>query len=418
MKISKLNNILMYILVWFIIYSSALNYTNIPSVFSYLKDIIIFYFMALLIIKNKIKKPKDMGISFYILFLLIVIISWLGLINNTENSKIEIIIRILRYLEFFILFFIFANIEIICTVPYKNLINWYIALSIVLVFVHIFGYFVPNNIVSIYIDNKLGNGYYRNRISVGQPAIAVYPMIISYLYLLVYKKNNFKIVLSMIILLLGIFISISTTGILAILVTTLIFIIYNRFKNNFKKVIYTILSISIIFFVGIIIIRNIPELNELYEKQSKMLSIKIEALYKENITDFSMKTRDDKYNDIKNSKKNIFEKIVGIGLLGYNANGIVVGSLENTFRTMNVCYGIIGLLTYVAFIARHIIYEIKHIGSKDGMFIILLFIVFAMHSYTLEVLYLPTISYTLSLFYCYIKNKNIKREDKSENIDN
>ena len=418
MKISKINNILMYILIWFMIYASALNYTYIPSFVSYLKDIIIFYFMTVLVIKNKIQKPKEIGKAFYILFFLVATISWIGLINNTENSKIEIIVRILKYLEFFMLFFIFTNLEKICTVSYDKLINWYIILSIILVFVHIFGYFVPNNIVSIYIDNKIGNGYYRNRISVGQPAIAVYPMIISYLYLVIFKNNNFKVIVSIIILLCGIIISVSTTGILAIIATTLIFIIFNRTKKNTKKIFYTIASLVLIFFIGIIVIKNIPKLNEIYKVQTNLLSVKIRALYNENITDISMETRDNKYNDIEKNITNIWDKIFGKGLLGYNANGIAIGSLENTFRTMKVCYGIIGLLVYIIFIAKHIIYGIKNIKNKEGMFILLFFIVFAMHSYTLEVLYLPTISYTLSLFYCYMKSNKLEKELKYENINN
>lgn len=418
MKISRVNNILMYILIFFIIYASALNYTYIPSAFSYLKDIIVFYFMVLLIAKKKIQKPKEVGKSFYIIFFLVALVSWIGLINNTENSKVEIIVRILRYLEFFMLFFIFANLEKVCTVSYEKLINWYIMLSIILVFVHIFGYFVPNNIVSIYIDNKIGNGYYRNRISVGQPAIAVYPMIISYLYLLNFKKNNFKVVFSIIILLCGIIISLSTTGILSIIVTTLIFVIFNKNKGNIKKTLYTTISLILVFFIGITVIRNVPKLNEMYEIQSDLLSVKIRALYDESITDLSMKTRDDKYNDVEKNITNIFQKLFGVGLLGYNTNGINVGSLENTFRTMKVYYGTIGLLVYITFITKHIIHGMKNTKSKEEIFILLLFIVFAMHSYTLEVLYLPTISYTLPLFYCYIKSNKLEEELKYEDINN
>ena len=63
MKIEKINNILMYILIAFTIFMSAFNYTNIPSQISYIKDIIIFYFTGILI-KNKIEKkqvkPRDL----------------------------------------------------------------------------------------------------------------------------------------------------------------------------------------------------------------------------------------------------------------------------------------------------------------------------------------------------------------------
>lgn len=415
MKLSRINNILMYILIFFMIYSSALNYTYLPSAFSYLKDIIIFYFAIVLIINRKIERPKGLGKSFYILFLLIAIISWMGLINGTDNSAVEVIIRILRYLEFFILFFIFTNLEKICTLTYDKLINCYIVLSVVLIFVHLFGYFVPNNIVSIYIDNKIGNGYYRNRISVGQPAIAVYPMIISYLYLLIYNKNDFKTIINIILLLVGIIISISTTGILSIIVTTVMFLILNCNRKKLKKFIYIILLLSILFSIIFSIINSIPTLSELYEKQKNLLDIKISALYTDNVNDLSMETRDIKYEDVSKNITNPLQRILGLGLLGYNSNNINVGSLENTYRMMQVCYGIIGLIVFIMFLGKQIISEIKNIKTNDGLFILTLFIVFAMHSYTLEVFYLPTISYTLSLFYCYIKNG--KKGEKNENIN-
>lgn len=416
MVLSRINNLLMYILIWFIIFASAINYTYLPSGFSYFKDIIVFYFAIILILNRKIKTVKDIGVSFYILFLLVAVISWLGLIYGTSNSKIEIIIRIFRYLEFFLLFFIFTNFEKLCTIQYKNIINWYITLSLILIFVHIFGYFVPNNIVSIYIGMGKDNWFYRNRISVGQPPIAVYPMIISYLYLLVFMKNDKFTIIKMILLLIGIIISISTTGILSIVVTTIIFIIMSVDKKKIKKISYIIFILIILFYIGIKIIKSIPSLNKIYENQYNLLSIRIEALYNDNLTDMSMKERDIKYEEVAGNINNVFQKMFGLGLLGYNGNGKNVNSLslENFYRTMQMCYGIIGLIVYILFLSKNILNGIKNIKTNEGMFILLLFIVFAMHSYTLEVLYVPTLSFTLPLFYCYVKKLE---EDKYDNIN-
>lgn len=417
----NINNILMYILIGFIIFASALNYTYLPAQVSYIKDIIIFYFTFVLIKKKiekkQINKPKEIGKAFYILFIIISIVSWLGLIYGNNNSSYKIIVRILRYLEFFLLFFIFSNLKEVCTVKYRNLIKCYIVLSIILIFVHIFGYFVPNNIVSIYIDNKIQNGYYRNRISVGQPAIAVYPMIISYFYLLIYKKDLIRSVISIVLLLIGVAISISTTGIVSIIVTTGILIIPLILnKDNIKKIICIAILLIIIATLGIIIIKNIPYLNNIYEKQIELLDAKISSIISKK-TDVSMNVREEKFESAKQNMDNIIKKVFGLGLLGYNSGDVNVGSLENTYRSMYVCYGIVGVAVFVCFIGKHIIVNIKNIKNYNAMFLLAIFIVFAMHCYTLEVLYLPTISYTLPLFYCYIKNKEIEEETEYENIN-
>lgn len=419
----KINNVLMYILIGFTIFMSAFNYTNIPAPVSYIKDIIIFYFTFILI-KNKIEKkqvnePKDIGKSFYMLFIIIILISWLGFIFGTNNTYWTITVRILRYIEFFLLFFIFSNLSSICTLEYRKIIKVYIILSVVLVFVHIFGYFVPNNIVSINIDDKIGNGFYRNRISIGQPAIAVFPMIISYFYLLVYNKNTKKEIITMIILLLGISISVSTTGILSIIfVTILILVPLIMKKKNLKNVLIAFIILLILLIIGIILINNIPTLNSIYEKQIELLSVKIRALFTDNVTDLSMEVRKDK-NDIATSNmNNIFKKIFGLGMLGYNSGDANIGSLENMYNTMYVCYGIIGITTFIVFLGRNTILSFKKIKTLDGIFLLALFTVFAMHAYTLEVLYLPTISYTIPLFYCYINENEDKEGKVNENINN
>ncbi len=423
MKIEKINNILMYILIAFTIFMSAFNYTNIPSQISYIKDIIIFYFTGILI-KNKIEKkqvnkPKDIGKSFYILFIIIILISWLGFIYGNNNSSWAIIVRIFRYLEFFLLFFIFSNLNSICTIEYKKIVQVYITLSIILVFVHLFGYFVPNNIISIYIDNKIGNGFYRNRISLGQPAIAVFPMIISYFYLLIYNKGKKKEIVEIIVLLIGIIISTSTTGILSIICVTMLTIIPVVIKKkNIKNILIVFAIVICLGIIGIILIKNVPQLNSICEKQIELLNIKIKAIFTNRITDLSMEVRKDKSEIAISNMDNFIKRIFGLGMLGYNSGSVNVGSLENMYMAMYACYGVLGIITFILFIGNNIVTSLKKMKNLEGIFLLAIFVVFAMHAYTLEVLYLPTISYTIPMFYCYIKNKESEKENKNENIDN
>ena len=165
--------------------------------------------------------------------------------------------------------------------------------------------------------------------------------------------------------------------------------------------------------IGIILTKNIPNLNTIYEKQKELLSIKLESLVTGNSSDLSMKIRDEKYDTAKQNMDNVIKRTFGLGLLGYNANEVKVGSLENMYRTMYVCYGIIGIIAFVGFIIENICKSILKIKGLNRIFLVTLFLVFTMHAYTLEVLYIPTISYSMAIFYCYIINKS---ENKSQEI--
>ncbi len=425
-KLENINNILMYMLIFFTIFASALNYTKIPSYFSYIKDVIIFYFMFLLIKNRKIEKPKKIGIEFYILFVVIALVSWFGILNannitmNKITLTIEVARRVFRYMEFFLLFFIFTNIEKICTIEYKKLIKLYVTLSVILLFVHLFGYFVPNGILSIKIDEKIGNGFYKNRITVGQPAIAVYPMIISFFYVLIYEKVNRKTIISLLLLLIGIVISVSTTGILSLGLVLLIIMIpiIKMNKDNLKKILYLASIFILILLIGITLVKLIPSLNKIYEEQTKLISVKVRALFSDDVRDFSMEARDNKYKSVENKLDTVIKRIFGLGMIGYDDGNPKIGNLENTYRIMYIQYGLLGISLFIIMLLRGILNEIR-IKNLDNIFLLALFIILAMHSYTLDIFYLPTISYSLSLFYCYFQQKkSIKEEIIDANITN
>lgn len=184
-----------------------------------------------------------------------------------------------------------------------------------------------------------------------------------------------------------------------------------------KNVLIVFAILICILIVGIILVKNVPKLNSIYEKQIELLNIKIRSIFTNNVTDLSMEVRKDKSEIAISNMDNVIKRVFGLGLLGYNSGDINVGSLENMYATMYVCYGILGISTFVLFIGKHIVKSFMQINSLEGIFLLSMFIVFAMHSYTLEVLYLPTISYTIPMFYCYIKNKENEKEKVDENIN-
>jgi hypothetical protein len=136
---------------------------------------------------------------------------------------------------------------------------------------------------------------------------------------------------------------------------------------------------------------------------------------KKNNTNKKKKT---KYKNINKYVKKIF----GVGTYGYNTNGVNVGSLENTFRMFLICYGYIGIAVFIMFLGynsltnflKTIIYK-KY--RKEYLFVFLLFIVFVLHSWTLETIYLPTIYFSTAFLYGYMYDKINRGENIIEDFN-
>lgn len=402
-SIKKVNDILLQILIWLIIFDSARNYTYLPSAFGYLKDVIVIWFIIWLVVGKKIRFPK-MGISFYLLMILVCCYSWIGLVNSEGLSKLTIVIYILKNIGFFISVIVFGNLDKITDCEYEKYIDLYLKLSLVLVAVNIFGYFVPNPIVSRTIDN-IGNGYYENRISVGQPAISVFPMIISYFYTLFFIKK--RKILKMSIYLIGVIISVSTTGIFTLIFGSIIFILLSSKVPIYVKKKMKQLLLIVILIVGItrICLQN----NVIFQQAYNLFYIKVNSIFSNNIQDLSMNARDLKFEKVMNSMASTTNKIFGLGVYGYYSDRIQVGNLENTYRSVYVFYGILGEILFLIFWCsngiKHLYYCMKNSSSKD-LFIVILLIIYVAHAYTLDIFYVSTILLSFGLFYVskiYIK---------------
>lgn len=404
-SIKKVNDILLQILIWLIIFDSARNYTYLPGAFGYLKDVIVIWFVIWLVVGKKISFPK-MGISFYLLMILVCCYSWIGLVNSEGLSKLTIVIYILKNIGFFVSVIVFWNLDKITDYDYEKYINLYLKLSLVLVVVNIFGYFVPNPIVSRTIDIHIGNGYYENRISVGQPAIAVFPMIISYFYTLLFiNKDKVK---KMLVYLVGIIIAVSTTGILTLVLGHIVIFFFSKnisveIKKRIGKLFVIFLILGTVAFISF---KNSPVFVQAYT----LLDIKIRALFSDNIQDMSMNTRDLNFEKANQTMNSAFDKLFGRGAYGYYSNNIKISNIENTYRSIYLAYGICGGILFILFWLSTIFKKFKdYLKNKNivSLFIIILVLIYMAHAYTLDILYTSTILLSFGLFYGICKSRKI-----------
>lgn len=401
-----INKYLIYILLFFSVFDTARNYTYLPAAFGYIKEVaiaIISFFMF----RKKVYFPKGFKKWFGVFLIYFLVISPLGFFNNTIHSLLQLIVYFIKYLEFFLLFVIFYNLEDIANITYKKCVVIYINMALILLLVNIVGYYVPNPIVSRHINPRLAQGYYANRITVGQPPISVYPMIISFIYLLYDSKMGNKKYIFMLCNLIGIFISVSSTGILSVLVIILVYMciilkkIWKKIKITRKKL-STYFIIFLFFGLGVYIFMSAS----VFDTQKQFAAERIGRVINGTLEkDVSLNVRANKA-EIVIQKMSFGQKIFGTGIYGY-CNDDVQGNLENTYMNLYAMYGVIGLTMFIMMFAENFLYIIK-ISRKskkiynNSLTIILLNIVFLMHAYTLDVIGVLTLSSGYLLFYSYM----------------
>ena len=243
----KINNIGLLVIVFFMVYDTARNYTHLPTTFGYIKDLIIYLWLAELIYIKTFKIPFH-NLGFYVILLICAIWSWVGVFYPVEgySAQVNPIIYILKQSEFFILLFVFRNYDCFFSCEYGKYINLYIYFSVLLFFITLVGVYVDNNIISKNIISENGASYpdYANRISIGQPAIATYSQIISFFFLLLCIPKTLPNLIMSLICLLGVLMSTSITGIMSVIcLLTVIVISYFILGDTSTKVkIFTLVA--------------------------------------------------------------------------------------------------------------------------------------------------------------------------------
>lgn len=400
-KLKKVNYYLMEILLFFALFDSARNYTVLPSFFGYIKDICVYALLLLNI--EKIKFPLYLGKSFYIWMIIIIVFTPLGFLFCPTVFRSTVLIYCFKFPEIFILFLIFFNWKNIISVPLEKFIYQYVYGALLLCFVNIFGYYVKNPFISIYIGKFAGRELYRGRITVGQPAVAIFPVILAFVFL-VFFAHKVKDYFLLMIYLICIIIATSNTGIVSIF--SVIIITFFSFLIQRKKV-----SLKTIFTTGGIIIVMGGFLIYAYNYIEAFHSIV--ALYSEKIlsylhsgNDLSMNVRKNNWNNALNSISG-FNKIIGRGAMGYIATAKSTTLVENTYILTYVMYGVLGIVSMMIFFIQQLFKSIKNVmkRNKESLFLLCIIIVYLLHFYTLDLYLLFMLYFPLAMFFGYVSYK-------------
>ena len=404
--------ILLKIFIFLIVFDSARNYTYLPAAVGYIKDFIVYFFGALLLINwFKIKLPA-IGGAFYGLMFFTCFYSWTGMLNSNGLALTTIAIYIFKNIEFFILVILFKNSKLF-HLDLKELINFYLKLSLILVFVNIIGYFIPNPIVYRGITTHFDNGYYENRITVGQPAISIFPMIISYFYTAIFVEN--KKILKLLIYTVGIVISVSTTGILCFILCNILLLLFigSLSKSARRQLLKFYLSMALLAVVAVLVLMN----TDIFVRASELLSVKVRAFFFGTVTDHAMNARDIKFEVASQKVQTLFDQLLGLGAYGYYdvRLGSNFDNIENTYRSILLFYGYIGEAFFILFFVRNIVVSFMDAfrsKSKTAIMVLILFVIYAMHAYTLDIFYTSTILSSFGLFYNLIENQKCTQKVK------
>lgn len=399
----KFNNILLWILLFFGLFDTARNYTYLPIFVGYLKDIAVYLLLFLNI--GNIKINLKIGLAFYFCFFLVALTTPLGFLYS-EYDKTKILIACFKYTEFFVLVILFLNWNRIFSTDVHKFVKSYVLGSFVLCFVNIVGYYVPNPIVSVHLANSnMIFGQYGGRVTVGQPPVAIFPVIISSIYILINMETK-KQMFSFLFFLLCIFIAISNTGIVAEVVSITIVLIYAitisnlvRLKNYLFYSILCLLFGSIIFYMFC----SSYFADGMYLYESKILK------FLSGNTDLQMDIRRSHWEDA-------FSTLEGIELFfGRGAYGYVVGNnsflIENTFVSTFVQFGLFSFLFMIVFWIRQCFFFLEKLlkeKSKDSLFCFCVACIILLHNYTLDSYLCFTMYFAAALFvsYFYIGEKN------------
>ena len=406
MKLSTINKGLSYILLFFALFDCARNYTPLPIAFGYLKDICIY---AIFIINiKKIKLSPVLGYGGILWMILVLFFSPVGFIYAKVGLS-EIVISWFKYLEFFLLMLIFYNFRDIFCSDIDHYVQAYIKGGLLLCFVNVFGYFVDNPIVSAKRPNEnIGVYQWQGRISVGQPTVAVIPLIISSLWLLICGKRA-RDKMYAVIYLLCIILANSNTGIASLACCFVIILVYELFLNSgktfsFKKLVYAIAACILLALVIFTIINAfsdviMPTLNLYFERFNAFFTG----------SDIGMGIRNDRKNDAL-KVFSWYQFITGMGIFGFTSK--IGNAIENSYLRYTLEYGILGLTSIIMFFGQFIVKSgstllfKKSANTKNSLFLLCITIVFMLHMYTLDLFTIFTLYFSTALFlnYCYLQD--------------
>lgn len=388
----KLNNIGLIILVFFMVYDTARNYTHLPPVLGYTKDIIIYWWLIELIYMKAFKLPfRNLG--FYIILSMCAIWSWVGLFYPVERyaAYVNPIIYILKQSEFFILLFVFRNYDQFFSRSYDKYIKLYLYFSVLLFFITLIGVYVDNNIISKNIVSENGASFpeYANRISIGQPAIATFSQVVSLFFLLLCRSKTLPNLIMGLICLLGVLMSTSITGIMSTICLLIIIAVSSFINGNTSAKIKIFILVTVVFFAFYYFMHTDYFYNN-FGIAYLMVETRIDQFLYGTSVDPSMEARVHQQEYVIEALSN---SLLG-NFLGQGCNGAVI---ENSYYGILLRFGLVGTVGFCIFFLS----LMKKAIQVKSMFLIAFVGMYLAHWYTLDVLYVPQLSYAFSFFWMY-----------------
>lgn len=392
----RVKKILFYIILFYIIFDNTRNYTFLPKEFGYFKDFIItIYFIYLLLLEKIYINKKFIPLFIFLFWNLFIFVIGIG-----PNIKyFEFYTRYYKYIEILMLtciFYNYINIE-----NKDNIIKKYFIGIYILIFINFFGYFIPNPIVHREIG-LLGSKYrFIGRISVGNPSIISFVILIAIIYKLIYEKKLNGI------LLIGFFSLLSFTGIASFVIVYIYIVINSYIMNLSSRKKYNrynkLLILTFIIFLAF---------------NKNMFNIFIERFYNFFYNnDESMNIRKI-HSNLAFAEYNFENFILGKGMLGYRGDNLYrtqshfVTNLENQYKTLLAFGGVVSILLYVFFLFENLL---KKPFSKQNEKIMenSLYIILIIYSYTLDTLEIIMIMGAFLLWWILSLEKRGKNEKNS-----
>lgn len=406
-----LNKFALLVLLFFGVFDTARSFTVIPAYFGYLKEIAIFFlFFQLLFLHFSIPRKKKILLPGIIC---IGIFSFNIIRCFAQNIfYLESLIYQIKNMEFYLLFIIFFNLKKI--VPSWNVDSFfrrYLFWAMALIFVNVVGCSIPNPICYKMIGRGVYRGtMYAGRFSLGQPAMATFPILLAFLHFITRKKLTYAAFGGAILCLTSIFISTALTAyvIIAAMIVCVLFISLKQkifWRKNLLRIIIGLLIILVVmslFGERISIRSDFLDLGLLERRVNSMVGVA-------GVSDASMNIRSEYQKIILKSISTPFKLLWGLGPNYYINLHFLTIPIENTYYDILAKCGVLGVFAHLIFLTSFCIDFLQDFfRSKDfSRFLIGLgiFLVFLLYGWTIPIFGTFTMAFGLALYMAIWYNK-------------
>ncbi|MCL2206477.1 MAG: hypothetical protein FWB90_00090 [Fibromonadales bacterium] len=418
--LKALGSIYIVIIIFFAVFDSVRNYTYLPAVFGYLKEIAVFALLfSMFFVKVSFPKIRDVSPFFYACFFCLLFTLYHTVFSYDSNSRT--IIYSIKSLEFFLCLLIFCNISKISNYSIDDAVRIYLKMCVALLLVNIIGFYIPNPIVHTDIGIDKGLMAYNGRFGLGQAPITLFPLLIVFIYQLAFGLSRNGKYLFTLACVASIFLGIATTAIVIIVAVTIAFLLLSRLHSKYF-VAGARFSIVGLICVIIVIIYAFNKLQEMGINPLLMYS-KINAVITGDlISDPAMASRIGYKKLVVDAELPLTEILFGRSYNYYQR--LYIGAerihvdipIENTYANIYATSGVIGFFCFTGFILLNGLRQLKlFIENKkrcEAMLFILLLIAFSLYSYTLPITDVYSMASGFALFFAWA----LKRQAKPRNM--